>query len=70
MKIITKDLNFDIGPISRKELWRAVKKLKRRKSTGPDEVPIEILKEMNDKNIDEVLALLNSWWEKEKVRFR
>ena len=33
-----------------KELNAVIKKLKRRKAPGPDEIPTEILKEMDEEN--------------------
>ena len=33
-----------------------IKKLKRRQATGPDEVPVEIMKEMDDESLDEIVS--------------
>ncbi len=43
------------------------KKLKRRKAAGPDEVPMELYKETDDENHQEVLQLINDWWEAEYI---
>ena len=32
----------------KKEIWKTIKKYKRRKSPGPDEIPMELFKEMNE----------------------
>ena len=44
------------------ELSRTAKKLKRRKACGPDEIPVEFLKEMSRENLQPILDLLNEWW--------
>ena len=46
---------------------QTIKKIKRRKATGPDEIPMELFKEMNDDCIEEITKLLNLWWEKEDI---
>ena len=43
-----------------------LKKAKRRKATGPDEIPIEFFKEMDDDNLQELLNALNKWWREEE----
>ena len=60
-------LGIDVGPIRIDELMRAIRKMKRRKAPGPDQVPIELFKEMYSHNLAEILNLLNEWWEKEEV---
>ena len=50
-----------------KELKAAIKKLKRRKATGPDEIPTEILKELQEHNLIPVLELLRHWWNTEDI---
>ena len=40
--------------------------MKRRKATGPDEIPIETYKEMDEENREKVRHLLNHWWKGEK----
>ena len=62
-KILTQNLSREWGPIQIKEVLRVIKKLKRRKATGPDEVPPEILKEMDDEEMDDVMTLLSEWRE-------
>ena len=49
------------------ELRDIVKQLKRRKAPGPDEIPTELIKEMNEENLDKILALLNTWWREENI---
>ena len=66
-KILTESLILELGPIQKWEVLSIVKKLKRRKATGPDEVPLEILKEMNDEEMEDIMTLLNEWWESESI---
>ena len=39
---------YNTGEMTMKELNAVIKKLKRRKAPGPDEIPTEILKEMDE----------------------
>ena len=50
-----------------KEPKSIIKKAKRRKAGGPDELNMEILKELDEENRKEVLELMNIWWEKEEI---
>ena len=45
-----------------------IRKTKRRKAAGPDEIPIEFFKEMldNDSSIQQLTAALNKWWNEEE----
>ena len=65
--IITEDLGYNVNIITLPELRRTVKKFKRRKAPGPDNVPMEVFKEMDDEALAEVLGVLNSWWTQENV---
>ena len=52
------------------ELWEIkaiIKKLKRRKAPGPDEVPTEVLKEMEKEGLEEIRGILNDWWNEEEI---
>ncbi len=52
------------------ELWEIkgiIKKMKRRKAPGPDEVPTEVFKEMGDEGLEEISGILNDWWREEEV---
>ena len=48
-------------------MWQTIKKYKRRKSPGPDEVPMELFEEMNNECLQEVANLLNQWWNEEDI---
>ena len=50
-KIVTQDLGFNDSPITIDELRRILKKCKRRKATGPDEIPMELILEMHNDNL-------------------
>ena len=60
-------IGIDVGPIRMEELIAVIRKMKRRKAPGPDQVPIELFKEMYTRNLMEVLALLNEWWAEETI---
>ena len=44
------------------ELNNTIKKLKRRKATGPDDMPIEALKELGEEGRSIMLEIINKWW--------
>ena len=50
-------VNIDIGEVTMDELLWAIRKLKRRKAAGPDRVPIEFLKEMEEPMLQNFLEL-------------
>ena len=52
--------NFDI-----EELIYGLKKFKRNKSPGPDGIPAEIFKDMDECNLEIVLEIIQSWWKNE-----
>ena len=60
-EIVTEDLNINEGPITKDELISIIKRLKRRKTPGPYEISIELFKELDNDNLQQVLELLNQW---------
>jgi hypothetical protein len=50
-----------------KELRRVVRKFKRRNAPGPDDVPMEIFKEMDDESLEGILEILKQWWRTEQI---
>ena len=66
-KIIKEDLGYNPDNITNKKLKTVIKKFKKKKAAGPDEVPMEIFKEMNDRNLEAVLDILNQWWNLEEI---
>ena len=53
--------------ITIEELKNIAKQSKRRKAPGPDEIPTELIKEMNEDNLNRILELLNTWWREENI---
>ena len=49
------------------EIFRAIRKLKRRKAPGPDEIPTGLLKELRGENLEEVQKILSIWWNEENI---
>ena len=35
---------------------------------GPDEIPIEFFKELDDKGLESIKQIMDIWWEEEEVR--
>ena len=66
-KIVEENLGINTSDITMKELLSIIKKFKRRKAPGPDEIPMEVFKEMNRANLEEVLNILNQWWNEEEI---
>ena len=64
----TEQYNIDYPTLV--EIYRAIRKLKRRKAPGPDEIPTELLKELKEDNLKEVQKLFKQWWDFEKHRNR
>lgn len=44
-----------------------IKKLKRRKALGPDDVPVEFFKELDDEGMTQLLEIINQWWVTEEI---
>jgi Holliday junction resolvase-like predicted endonuclease len=58
---------YNIDEITIEELTSITKQLKRRQAPGPDEIPTELIKEMNEENLNRILELLNTWWREENI---
>ena len=65
--VINGTAGVDTSPISQEEVMQVVRKMKRRKAAGPDQVCIELMKEMDADNLREVTALLQKWWDSEDI---
>ena len=66
-KILDNEVGINTEYITMEELFWAIKKLKRRKTPGPDGIPIEWYKEMDEEMLGNILALLNEWWNNEFI---
>ena len=44
-----------------------VKKMKNGIAPGPDEITVDILKGMNDENLDVIRQLINQWWTEQTI---
>ena len=58
---------YRIGEIEMWEIRAIIKKLKRRKAAGPDEIPTEVFKEMGIEGLEEVRTIMNIWWKEENI---
>ena len=62
---IQKTPEFELGKITTEEVRAVVRKMKRQKAAGPDELPMELFKSMNEASMEQVAAVLHQWWEDE-----
>ncbi len=53
--------------ISREEVKKALKKMKKGKATGPDGIPVEVWKSLGDEGIDMLQDLMQKIYEEEKM---
>lgn len=58
----TKTNDYNQSSFTLLELKAVIKKMKRNKACGPDDIPIEYFKWLNDPSLEYVLDLLNQWW--------
>ena len=56
------DIIFQTEPLSLKEIKAILKKMKKGKAPGPDEITVDFLKEMNDEQLDKIRKFLKEWW--------
>jgi len=54
--------DWNCGDFDFDELSFIVKKLKRGKAAGPDEIPMEFYKWLDEENLCYVLDIINGWW--------
>ena len=66
-KIVQQPINMKLDAFDMTELIKAIRKLKRRKTPGPDDVPIELFKELDEPALTDVLQLINQWYEGARV---
>ena len=65
--IIDQEPKIQDSNITLEETLWAIRKLKRRKAAGPDGVPMEFFKEMQEPALLKLRDLLNEWWVAETV---
>ena len=58
---------YYVGGITMVEIKQVIKKIKRKKAPGPDEIPAELFKELSEENLEELRELLNHWWVEEEI---
>jgi len=61
-KIVDAPLNMKQEDFELDELIKAIRRLKRRKSPGPDGTPIELFKELQGPALGDILDLINQWY--------
>lgn len=49
------------------ELNKTIKKLKKGKAAGPDRIPMEYFKALDQDNRTDLLSLINNWWRAEDI---
>ena len=69
-KIINETLAFKIDDITVEEIQHRIKKFKRRKSPGPDTVPMELFMEMDTDSLKIVCDIVNKMVERRKSSAR
>ena len=52
--IVKEQLKFDAEPPTMKEIKKAIRKFKNNKAPGPDEIPMEFLKDLDDEGLEKV----------------
>ena len=59
-------LHFDTSEIKMEEVKNYLRKAKRRKAPGPNEIPLEFYKEMDDEHLQEIIHEMNKLWKDEE----
>ena len=54
-------------PTHNRKNTRIIRKLKRRKTPGPDDIPTELLKELKTENLKAIQRILTIWWNHENI---
>ena len=62
-KCNTRNNSGNVGHFGLAQLKFVLQKMKNNKATGPDDIPIELFKLLDDENLQWVLDICNSWWD-------
>ena len=65
--IVQQHEGYNLGEFSMQDLQEAIRKLKRRKAPGPDDITTEAFKEMSEDNLEEIRSIINQWWEADHI---
>ncbi len=66
-KQATSNLNYNTSEITIKEIREVLDKMKQNNTTGPDRVPMEVFKEMDNQGLEWTQKVLNMWWLNEQI---
>jgi hypothetical protein len=61
----TEQYNIDYPTLV--EIYGAIRKLKRRKAPGPDDIPTELSKKLKEDNVIDIQKPFKQWWEHENI---
>ena len=64
---VNQNTDIDTIEIKLEEITKAIHRLRRRKATGLDEIPMEFFKEMDEEQMEKFRQLLNIWWTEENL---
>ena len=56
------DADWNTDPITMTEIRQIVKRFKKSKAPGPDDITTDLIKELTEENLEEVLDLINECW--------
>ena len=56
-----------MGNIQTEEVAEHIKRLKKRKAAGPDDIPMEVFKASDPGSVEIIANILNIWWETEHI---
>ena len=66
-KLAVPDLPYCMTDITAQEIRAHVTRLKKQKAMGPDEVPMETFKELDEESMQLVAKVFNYWWNQEYI---
>ena len=66
-KMTTEELGFDTTPPTKEEIRKTIRKFKNNQAPGPDEIPMDFYKILEEEALTDTVDLFKEWWEKEWV---